>query len=51
MGGLHAALQALVGAPGAFDLQQKSEPIFEGELGILRIVLLGFERRAAPGQT
>jgi hypothetical protein len=40
----------MVGAPRAFHFQQQAEPIFEGELGILRIMLLGFECRAAPAQ-
>jgi hypothetical protein len=46
----HAAVQAFVGAARAFHLQQEAEPIFKGELGILRILLLRFERGATAVQ-
>jgi hypothetical protein len=46
----HAALEAFVRATCAFHFQQQAESIFEGELGILRILLLRFERRAAAVQ-
>jgi hypothetical protein len=46
----HAALQAFVGTARAFHLQQEAQAIFEGELSILRILLLCFERGATAVQ-
>ena len=47
---IHLAAQPVVGATRALHGEQEAEALLKRQFSILRIEVLGFERRAKPGQ-
>ncbi len=49
VGRLDAAAQAVVGPAGGLDINQQTQPFFEGQFGILGIVQLLFQGSPVTG--